>query len=154
MSHSSSPNYLWSLLTMKCPRCRRGPMFNNNNPWKLKKVFDMPKRCAECNQPFELEVGFWYGTGYVSYALSVGLSLASFAAWYVLIGMSTKDNRFFWWLGSNIALLIVLQPWLMRLSRVIYLYFFVRYNPNYKNEKVRKLDYASEDYMDEKAAKG
>ena len=52
---------------MKCPRCRRGPMFNNNNPWRLKKVFDMPKRCPECNQPYELEVGFWYGTGYVSY---------------------------------------------------------------------------------------
>ncbi len=125
---------------MKCPRCRKGPMFNNGNPWKLNKVFDMPKQCEECQQPFELEVGFWYGTGYVSYALSVALSVASFVAWLVLIGMSTKDNRFFWWLGTNIFLLIALQPWMMRLSRVIYLYFFVKYNPDYKNAEVRKFD--------------
>jgi len=149
MSSASKPNYFWSLLTMKCPRCRRGPMFNNNNPWRLRKVFDMPKRCPECNQPYELEVGFWYGTGYVSYGLSVALSLTSLVAWYILIGMSTKDNRFFWWLGTNIFLLIALQPWIMRLSRVIYLYFFVKYNPNYKNEKVTQFDYTSEAYFDE-----
>ena len=61
-------------------------------------------------------------------------------AWLVLIGMSTKDNRFFWWLGTNIFLLIALQPWMMRLSRVIYLYFFVKYNPDYKNAEVRKFN--------------
>lgn len=140
MSNDSRPNYFWSLLTMKCPRCRRGNMYNSGNPWNLKKVFDMPKTCEVCHQPYELEVGFWYGTGYVSYALSVALSVATFVAWYVLIGVSTKDNRFFWWLGSNIVFLILVQPWLMRLSRVIYLYFFVRYNPNYKTDKVREFN--------------
>jgi hypothetical protein len=141
-----APNYLWSMLTMKCPRCRRGPMFTHSNPWNLKKVFSMPETCPECGQPYELEVGFWYGTGYVSYALSVALSVASFVAWYVLIGMSVQDNRFFWWLGLNAALLVMLQPWLMRLSRVIYLYFFVRYDPDYKNTQVKKFDYDSESY--------
>jgi hypothetical protein len=150
MSHTTRPNYVWSLLTMKCPRCRRGSMFNNGNPWRLRKVFDMPKRCPECNQPFELEVGFWYGTGYVSYGLSVALSIATLAAWYIIIGMSTKDNRFFAWMVFNIALLIILQPWLMRLSRVIYLYFFVRYNPNYKSDRVTEFDYKSDEYYDEK----
>lgn len=140
MSKENRPNYFLSLMTMKCPRCRRGRMFNNNNPWRLNKVFDMPKKCPECSQPYELEVGFWYGTGYVSYALSVAISVASFVAWYILIGVSTKDNRFFWWLGINIALLILLQPYLMRLSRVIYLYFFVRYNPNYNTDKVKKFN--------------
>ncbi|WP_205509344.1 DUF983 domain-containing protein [Longitalea arenae] len=148
MPASSKPNFLWSILTMKCPRCRRGPMFRNNNPWKLKKVFDMPVHCEECGQKFEMEVGFWYGTGYVSYALSVALSVATFVAWYVLIGMSTQDNRFFWWLGINIFLLIVLQPWLMRISRVIYLYFFVRYDPNYKNTRAKKFDYETDSYYE------
>lgn len=108
----------------------------------------MPTHCEECSQQFELEVGFWYGTGYVSYALSVALSVASFVAWYVLIGMSTQDNRFFWWLGINIFLLIVLQPWLMRISRVIYLYFFVRYDPNYKSTKAKKFDYETGSYYE------
>jgi len=108
----------------------------------------MPKECPVCGQPYELEVGFWYGTAYVSYALSVALSVTTLVAWYVLIGMSTKDNRFFWWLGINIFLLIFLQPWLMRLSRVIYLYFFVKYNPNYKDEKVKRFDYQTGDYYE------
>lgn len=110
----------------------------------------MHERCPECNQPYELEVGFWYGTGYVSYALTVAFSLATFVLWWIFIGMSTDDDRFFWWLGINIFLLIFLQPWLMRLSRVIYLYFFVKYNPNYKNSKVQTFDYESSEYMDEK----
>lgn len=106
----------------------------------------MPVRCPECSQLYELEVGFWYGTGYVSYGLSVLLSLLSFFAWYILIGMSVQDNRFFWWMGINIALLIVLQPWLMRLSRVMYLYFFVRYDPDYKNTTGKEFDYKSGSY--------
>lgn len=108
----------------------------------------MHKRCPVCGQPFELEVGFWYGTAYVSYALSVALSVTTFVAWYVLVGMSTKDDRFFWWMGLNIFLLVALQPWMMRLSREIYLCFFVRYNPNYKSEKVATLDYETGKYYE------
>jgi hypothetical protein len=83
----------------------------------------------------EIEVGFYYGTAYVSYALTVALSVTTFVAWWVLIGMSVKDTRFFWWMGVNITLLIVLQPYLMRLSRAIWLSFFVRYNANWQTEK-------------------
>jgi hypothetical protein len=88
---------------------------------------EMYENCPVCDQRMELEVGFYYGTGYVSYALTVALSVTTFVAWWLLIGMSVNDNRFFWWLGINISLLIVLQPYLMRLSRAIWLSFFVRY---------------------------
>ncbi len=107
----------------------------------------MPDHCPECGQPYMLEVGFWYGTGYVSYALSIVVTGISFVAWFVLIGMSVEDNRFFWWMGINVGLLIILQPWLMRLSRVIYLNFFVRYDPDYKKTQVKKFDYESESYF-------
>ena len=125
---------------MKCPRCRKGPMFTNNNPWNLKKVFSMPQRCPECGQPYELEPGFWYGTGYVSYALSVLYLIVTFVLWWIFIGFSINDNRFFWWMGIAVVSLIVLQPWLMRFSRSLYLYFFVKYNPDYKNTPVVKFD--------------
>ncbi|MEO8583489.1 MAG: DUF983 domain-containing protein [Flavitalea sp.] len=134
------PSHLWSLFTMKCPRCRRGHMFNNNNPWNLRKVFSMPEKCPECKQPYELEVGFWYGTGYVSYALSVVYLILTFILWWVIIGMSVDDNRFFWWMGLAVVSLVLLQPWLMRFSRVLYLYFFVKYDNNYKNHPVVKFD--------------
>ena len=83
----------------------------------------------------EIETGFYYGTGYVSYALTVALSVASFVAWYVIIGISLNDNRFFWWMGFNAILLIILQPFLMRLSRAFWLSFFVKYNAGWESEK-------------------
>lgn len=110
----------------------------------------MHRDCPECGQPTEIEVGFYYGTGYVSYALTVALSVATFVAWYVLIGMSVDDNRFFYWLGFNAVLLIVLQPYFMRLSRTIWLSFFVKYNPNWKNESIKAehLERAIPDQME------
>lgn len=119
-------------------------MFRDPNPYrrfKLSHIFDMYDTCPECNQKFDLETGFWYGTGYVSYALAVAISVASFIAWMVLIGVSTEDNRVFYWLAFNGVLLIALQPWLMRLSRVIYLYFFVSYDAHYKTTKPVEFDH-------------
>ena len=138
------PGYWWSIFTSRCPRCRRGYMFTDKNPFKkitLTHILGMPDNCPECGQRFELETGFWYGTGYVSYALAVAFSVATFVAWYVLIGTSTDDNRIFYWLGLNGLLLFLLQPWLMRLSRVIYLYFFVRYDPDYEQAKPFEFDH-------------
>lgn len=86
-----------------------------------------------------MEEGFWYGTGYVSYALAVAVSVSTFVAWLVLIGVSTDDNRIFWWLGLNTVILIITQPWLMRLSRVLYMRFFVKYDPDYETSKPVEL---------------
>ena len=142
MSKNPKPNNYWSILTMKCPRCRRGAMFKHPNPFKklkLSYIFDMPDNCPVCSQKFDLEDGFWFGTGYVSYALAVAVSVATFVAWFVLIGISTDDNRIFWWLGTNTIILVVTQPWLMRLSRVLYIRFFVKYDENYETTKPVEL---------------
>jgi len=138
-----TPNFYWSILTMKCPRCRRGKMFRDPNPYKslkLSHIFDMPDNCPVCHQKYDMEEGFWFGTGYVSYALAVAVSVASFVAWYVLIGVSINDNRIFWWLGLNTVLLVVSQPWLMRLSRVLYMRIFVKYDKNYEETKPVEFD--------------
>jgi hypothetical protein len=129
------PGYLWSLAHQKCARCRQGNMFRNSNPYNLKQFMKMNNNCPACDQRMEIEVGFYYGTSYVSYALTVAFSVTSFVAWWVLIGLSVHDNRFFWWLGINITLLLLLQPYLMRLSRAIWLSFFVRYDPAWRTEK-------------------
>jgi hypothetical protein len=138
-----APGYLWSMLTMKCPRCRRGQMFNDDNAYrkiKLSHIFSMPDRCPVCGQKYDLEPGFWYGTGYVSYALAVAVCAATFVAWIVLIGVSSEDNRIFYWLGTNALILIILQPWLMRLSRVIYIRFFVRYDEDYEINRPKEFE--------------
>ena len=143
ISKKPKPGSLWSIFAMRCPRCRKGPMFKNTNAYKklsLTYIFDMYDNCPVCGQKYDMEPGFWYGTGYVSYALAVALSVITFVAWWVLIGVSTEDNRIFWWLGINGILLVILQPWLMRLSRVIYIRFFVSYDENYEQTKPRAFE--------------
>ena len=134
--------------TQKCPRCRKGSMFNDPNPWHLK--INTENACPIARNAasyFELEVGFWYGTAYLSYAVTVLFCAFSFILWFLTIGFSLSDQRFFWWMGINGLLLIILQPWFMRLSRAMYLYFFVSYNADYKNTAPKTFDYTSEDYF-------
>jgi len=117
-------------------------MFKDGNAYRklsLNHIFDMHENCPVCGQKFDLEPGFWYGTGYVSYALMVALSATTFVAWWVIIGISTDDNRIFYWLILNAVLIVVLQPWFMRLSRVIYLNFFVSYHENYDKDETKTL---------------
>ena len=128
-------SYLWSTLTNKCPRCRQGDLFVSKNPYRLSEINKMNENCPVCNQPTEIEVGFYYGTGYVSYALTVAYFVSTFVAWKVLIGMSfdLEDNRIFYWMGTAILLLFIIQPILMRLSRSIWLGWFVPYDKDWKN---------------------
>ena len=142
-----SKNIVVSMLTNKCPRCREGKLFVSSNPYNLANITKMHDACPVCGQPTEIEVGFYVGTGYVSYALTVAYFVSTFVAWKVLIGMTWEldDNRMFYWLGTTIFLLILIQPILMRLSRSIWLGWFVSYNKHWKNEP---LEY--NERMDEK----
>jgi len=134
-----------SLFACKCPRCRRGDMFEGKNPWNLKKTMKMQKECPVCGQPLDIEVGFYFGSSYVSYALTVALSVASFIAWWVLVGFSLQDNRLFYWLAVNAVLLVVAQPYLMRVSRTIWLAFFVRYDKNWRVNPPKPLERTNRD---------
>lgn len=123
------PSLIPSILQNQCSRCRRGSLYLDSHPYHLKTFMKMHETCPVCGQPFEIEPGFWYGTGFVSYALAVAVCVATFIAWKVLVGFSLHDDRLFWWMGINGLLLILVQPVLMRLSRTIWLNFFIRYNP-------------------------
>ncbi len=125
------PNYFYALFNHKCPHCRQGNMFIDKHSFHLKIFMKMNKNCPVCGQRTEIEAGFYYGTGYVSYALTVAFSVSTFVAWWVLVGFSSSDNRIFWWLGINTILLLLIQPYLMRLSRAVWLAIFVKYDINW-----------------------
>ena len=93
--------YLVSALGCRCPRCREGKLFRNPVTINFRKNMEMNRVCPVCGQPTEIEVGFYYGTSYVSYALTVALSVATLVAWWVIIGLGLDDNRFFYWLIFN-----------------------------------------------------
>lgn len=132
------------LIACKCPRCRQGDMFMTTNPYRLKSFMKMHENCSVCGEYFDKEPGFYYGSSYVSYALSIALSAATFIAWWMIIGLSLQDNRFFYWIAFNAVFLIALQPPLMRLSRTIWLAFFVRYDKDWKIHPARKPEKQNE----------
>lgn len=121
------PNKYASMAAMKCPNCRKGNMYTTNSIFPLGKLLDMPERCPNCNQKYEIEPGFWYGTGYVSYAISVGLIFCLAVIFALTVGFSWKNNSIYIFIGVMIAAMVILQPWIMRYSRVLYLYVFVKY---------------------------
>ena len=88
----------------------------------------MPERCPKCGQLIELETGFWFGTGYVSYALAIILSGINFVLFSLLFGFSWQNNSPYWFILFNAIILVLCQPPLMRWSRTAYLYLFVKYN--------------------------
>lgn len=92
----------------------------------------MHERCLVCGQPLDMEPGFYYGTNMVSYALAVLICALTFVLWWLTIGFSLKDSRFFWWMGINAFILVALQPPLMRLSRAVWIVFFVPYSANWR----------------------
>jgi uncharacterized protein (DUF983 family) len=127
MSDIDKPALLPSIIKMNCPNCRKGKMFINKSIFPLSQLLKMPEHCPVCGQKMELEVGFYYGTGYVSYALSVGLFFFNLVWYWLIFGISYKNNSIFYYLITSIVIVVVLQPWIMRYSRVLYLYMFVRY---------------------------
>jgi len=80
-----------------------------------------------CGQQFELQTGFYFGTGFVSYVLTVLFSAIIIAAWWLTIGLSIRDNRVWWCLGLNAMVLVLLQLPIQRLARSIWLALFVQY---------------------------
>jgi len=128
-------SYIATVINCYCPRCRRGKLFQHPLSLRFKRNLEMYEKCPVCGQPTDIEVGFYYGTSYVSYLVAVAISGASLLLWWLIICFSFSDNRFFWWMGFNAVLLIALQPWLMRVSRSLWISFFVKYDPDWPNHK-------------------
>ena len=129
-------SFIKNVISLKCPRCHKGQLFThkwyhfgNNNK--------MIANCPVCGQRTELEPGFYHGTGYVSYALTVGFSIITFVIWELATGYSFKDKEIFWWLPINVTALLLMQPWLMRLSRVIWLTAFLSSDTQYQQNNAQ-----------------
>ena len=124
---------IYSILTFTCPRCQEGKLFVTSSAY-TKGMAEMNKQCQNCGEPFEKEPGFYYGAAYVSYGLTIALWVALIVALITfdaigLISFSFTENPILF-LSLGIILLLVLLPLLYRLSRSIWINFFVKYHPN------------------------
>ena len=107
----------------------------------------MHEQCPVCGQITDIEVGFYYGTGYVSYVVALLITIVYFLIWLATIGFSFEDKRFVVWITSNSIMLIALQPWLMRFSRVLWLSWFVNYDPEWKLHKPEEPERIVKEHM-------
>ena len=145
-SNGEKPGLL-NLFQCKCPRYRIGNMFINKRPYP-KGFMKMQETCNVCGQYFDIEVGFYYGSGYVSYGITIAISVATFVAWWILIGISYDDNRIFYWLILNSVLILALQPVFMRISRTLWLAMIVKYVPDWKMHPAEIPERTNEEQKD------
>jgi hypothetical protein len=135
---------------MTCPRCRKGKIFKNSISLGLEKNLAMHQHCSVCHQPTEIEVGFYVGTGYVSYALGVALTVATLVAFIVLVGAGEDLQRLPYWFFGNTALLLLIQPWMMRFSRSLWLSWFVKHEPDWQTRPLEKNERIIESQLEGK----
>jgi uncharacterized protein (DUF983 family) len=110
------------ILGMRCPKCREGKMFPERTLY-TSQFMKMNERCACCGQSFNPEPSYYFGAMFVSYGLNTAYFVAVWIALFILL-----DEIPIWlMIGVIIALVIGLLPITFRLSRVLWIYIFVRY---------------------------
>lgn len=140
MKHKSRSTFFFAILKMKCPKCRQGNMFKNKNFLPITEMMKMPDKCPVCGQLMDIQPGFYFGSAYVSYALCIAICVFNFIWFALLIGISIDDNSTYWYLGITILILILLQPWIMRMSRVLFLNMFVKYDERFDSDDDKKAN--------------
>ncbi|MEM6892818.1 MAG: DUF983 domain-containing protein [Bacteroidota bacterium] len=115
---------LYSILTGTCPRCHEESMYVNKNPYVLGDLFKMHERCSHCGLKYKIEPSFFYGSMYVSYGVGVAFAVAAFVISFLFLGMSLV-NTFI----AIVVTLIAFMPIIIRLSRNIWINFFIKYEP-------------------------
>ena len=123
----SVPSEFSAALQAKCPRCRRGDMFDG--PMYGLRLQKMNVTCPHCNLRFEREPGYFYVSMFVSYALNV----AELIAFAVLTYLVTNNLENPWlYMAVLFPAVIILSPFNYRFSRVMLLYWLtpgLHYNP-------------------------
>lgn len=83
----------------------------------------MPKNCTKCGQDLEIETGFYFGAMYVSYGLTIAISVAVFTAMLVFDAYSLEL-----FLLLEFLVLLVSLPYIIRVSRAIWIAIIVKYD--------------------------
>ncbi|MFV5702336.1 DUF983 domain-containing protein [Flavobacterium sp. XS2P12] len=114
---------LYSILTGTCPKCQNESMYLDKNPLHFNKILKMHENCSHCGLKYQIEPSFFYGAMYVSYGLNVAVGIAAFIISFLIFSSSLKVAFI-----SIIASLIASFPFVLRLSRNIYINMFVSYD--------------------------
>ena len=120
---------LYSVLFNKCPHCHEGDFFITKNPYDLKNFEKIHAQCPNCKKSFMKEVGFYYGSMYASYGLTIALGLTLFLVMCVVFELPELV-----FLISFCIIALLLWTWIFRTARLLWINLFVRYELKQKNE--------------------
>lgn len=109
-------NQIASVIKLKCPQCGDGNLFCNKNIYKYKGFFDMPDNCPKCQQDFQIEPGFYYGSMYVSYGITIAITVSIFVAMTVLNIYSIAG-----FIITDVLILTLSLPVVFKISRALWL---------------------------------
>lgn len=101
-----------------------GDFFKTNNPYDLKNFDKTNINCDYCAESFLREPGFYIGAMYVSYALTVAMTVTAFVGFILIF-----DFELEYVLAGLILAIIVLLPILFRTARIMWINIFVKYDP-------------------------
>jgi uncharacterized protein (DUF983 family) len=119
---SKKPPLLPAMATCKCPTCRKSLIFVNKSIFPLRDLVQLKEYCDNCGQKLKSERN---NGGGINYALTVVLFILNLFWYWPVFGLSYKDNSMYYYLISSTAVVVLAQPYLMRLSRAMYLYLYV-----------------------------
>ncbi len=122
-----------SILTGSCPKCQEENMYLDTNPYHLGNLFKMHETCSHCKTKYQIEPSFFYGAMYVSYGVGIAFAVAAFIISFVFFGSSLVTAFI-----AIVATMIVFFPVIIRLSRNIWINFFVHYDKNWKENISKK----------------
>lgn len=120
-------NLIVSMFCNKCPSCRKGNLFVNRGIFPLGQCLKMNKNCTACGQRLMYETN--NGPG-INYALTVIIFFLNILWYWPIFGISYKDDSVYYFLAASTLVIVLLQPWLMRLSRSMYIYALVATGSN------------------------
>jgi uncharacterized protein (DUF983 family) len=119
---------LYSIFNNKCPRCQTGNFFISPNYYNFKSILKTHETCGHCHLKYMIEPSFFYGAMYITYALTVTISVFIFGLGYFL-GLHLMTN-----LILISIVLTILSPLNLRLSRLIYINIFVHFDASKAQE--------------------
>jgi len=114
---------LYSILFGACPKCHMESMYMVNNPYRITETLKIHDHCSHCNVKYRLEPSFFYGSMYVSYGVGIAFAVAAFVTSNLILGASVNITFL-----SIVGTLVVFAPIIMRLSRNIWINFFIHYD--------------------------
>ncbi|WP_299549183.1 DUF983 domain-containing protein [Seonamhaeicola sp.] len=114
---------LYSIITGSCPKCHQESMYSNKNAYVITDTLKVNERCSKCDTKYRIEPSFFYGAMYVSYAVGIAFAVAAFVISNLIFNASLKVTFI-----SIVGTLVVFMPIIMRLSRNIWINFFMHYD--------------------------